>query len=239
MTDITGYIIHLERATARAAHVADLKAVLPCPTEILPAVDAHTLTSQDHARYGDARALRPRYPFALNDTEIAVFLSHRAAWQRIWEGNSIAGLIVEDDVVLDPDLFGQAFGLAGSHVTEDTWIRFPWKPRETPGAVIAEAGGARLFRPRRVALGMQAQIVGRRAAEHLLLETKQFDRPVDTFLQMTWAHKVAPLVVWPSGVRDISAELGGSTLTKRRRGTGARLLSEAKRAWYRAAIALR
>ncbi|MEO1788305.1 MAG: glycosyltransferase family 25 protein [Pseudomonadota bacterium] len=239
MSAITGYIIHLERATARAAHVAELIATLPCPAEIVPAVDADALSPADRARYDTSARLRPRYPFPLAETEIAVFLSHRAAWDRIAGGTSEAGLIIEDDVALEPDTFDRAFDLALAHASDESWIRLPWKPREAPAQMVAEDAPALLFYPRRVALGMQAQIVGRRAAERLLTATERFDRPVDTTLQMTWHTGVTPMVVWPSGIHDISADLGGSTLSKRPRSTSQRLLAEVKRGWYRAALALR
>ncbi|MEM9477104.1 MAG: glycosyltransferase family 25 protein [Pseudomonadota bacterium] len=237
-TTVQGLIIHLARAVERADHVAGLIETFPCPAVALDAVDARTLTPEDRARYTAVSTWRPRYPFPLNDTEIAVFLSHRAAWARIAEGEATAGLIVEDDVELETGVFDRAYALATQYLTEDSWIRLPWKPRETPRSVVAEADGARLFWPRRVALGMQGQIVGRRAARRLLAATETFDRPVDTFLQMTWVTGECPMVVMPAGIWDVSYRMGGTTLTKRKPALAERLSTEAKRAWFRGALAV-
>lgn len=234
---VTGsFIIHLDRATERARQVARLREALPGPVEVVPADDARAAPAEA------SRAVRgplfaPRWPFGLNPTEIAVFLSHRRAWARIVESGFDAGFVVEDDVDLGP-AFGAAWDLALAHADPGAVTRFPWKDRERPGAVIAETGGARLIRPRTVALGMQATLIGRDAAARLLEATETFDRPVDVALQAVWATGVEMRAVRPSGVRDVSAGLGGSTLKKRDRGMS-RLRAELARARYRAAVAVR
>ncbi len=63
---------------------------------------------------------------------------------------------------------------------------------------------------------MQAQLVGKAAARELLDATDVFDRPVDTTLQMTWACLRQISTVWPSGVHEISDEIGGSTIGARK-----------------------
>ncbi len=180
-------------------------------------------------RYRPEAPLDPKYPFHLTDTEIAVFLSHRKAWQAILEAPLRAALILEDDVSLDLALFEPALALATQ--AENGFVRLPQKPRET-GQTLAQSGATRLIHPDEVALGMQAQLVTRDAARRLLAATETFDRPVDVFLQMTWHHGVEVLTVWPAGVTDISHTLGGSTL-KKRKGLGERIAAEVKRALFR------
>ncbi|MEM0947419.1 MAG: glycosyltransferase family 25 protein [Pseudomonadota bacterium] len=232
---IGGLIIHLERAADRAAHVKHMSKWLPVPSEILPAVDAKDPNSKVW-RYEPDLGLDPAYPFPLSDTEVAVFLSHRRAWARIVASGWHAGLILEDDVMLDPDAFPAALRLARDVLGPRRFIRLPMKDREGKGDEVARENGIRAVRPRVVGLNLQASLVDREAAQTLLAATEKFDRPVDTWLQMTWEHDVDILSIWPSGVGEISAVLGGSTQRKRT-GFGARLSAEVARARYRRAIA--
>ena len=51
----------------------------------------------------------PAYPFILNNGEIGCFLSFRKAWQNIVDQNLSAGLIFEDDVSLNLQIFKKSF----------------------------------------------------------------------------------------------------------------------------------
>ncbi|MEM9344554.1 MAG: glycosyltransferase family 25 protein [Pseudomonadota bacterium] len=223
--EVRGFVIHLARAAERARQVARIIETAPVPTRVLDAVDAATA---DLSPYTPDAPLVPRYPFPLSETEIAVFLSHRSAWQAILDEGLDAALIIEDDVAFDPAAFNPAFTAALPFAQNGAYVRLPQKKRESTGEALAPL----IRRPTEVALGMQAQLVGAEAARNLLAATETFDRPVDVLIQMTWIHRADILSAWPSGVSDISATLGGSTL-KKRRGLGARLSAEAQRALFR------
>ena len=235
MADLHGLVIHLERATARAGQVARLIGALPFPGEVLPAVDARAPGGLP-AGHDPALSLEPRYPFPLTDVEVAIFHSHRRAWSRIVEAGWDGALILEDDATLDPEAFPAALEIAREAFAPDRFIRLPIKDREAGGEVVAERGGLRVVRPAVIALNLQAQLVGREAAERLLAASARFDRPVDTWLQMRWVHGVDILSVWPTGVGEASGDLGGST-QKKRRGTLARISAEIARSRYRRRIA--
>ncbi len=206
------------------------------PTEVVSAVDATTEADRFCQHYDSSLGWSPRYPFALSPTEIAVFLSHRKAWARIVEGGFEAGFVAEDDVDLDEDVFPQAFALAMAQLTPGGMIRFPWRDYEAKGDELGVAGAIRLIRPRRVALGMQAQLIHRDAAVRLLDVTKTFDRPVDTVMQMTWKTGVDTLAVVPSGVSENDEDLGGST-QRAQDNKGGWLYTEFARALYRRRVA--
>ncbi len=234
MAGIGSFIIHLKRAEERAAQVAALAEALPDPVETVAAVDGRAGEGGTEV-YDRGLGWKPAYPFPLNDTEIAVFRSHRRAWARIVESRVMAGLVVEDDVEVAAEPFRAAMALAVTHMRPDLVIRLPQKPRET-GAVLAQAGGAKLILPDVAGLGMQATLVGRIAAAKLLRATARFDRPVDVVLQMVWETGVEVHSLWPTGVRDISGALGGSTL-KKRKGLAARARAEWARMRFRRALA--
>jgi len=77
------------------------------------------------------------------------------------------------------------------------------------------------------------QLVGRDAAAALLEATGQFDRPVDTSLQLRLSGKVQILTSYPVCVREISREVGGSTIQKKSKPLREIAEREVKRAWYR------
>jgi GR25 family glycosyltransferase involved in LPS biosynthesis len=210
---------------------------LPVPVHVLEAADGQNPNDSEFSRYSTEPLFGPEYPFEMKSGEIGCFISHRAAWSEIIARGWDAGLILEDDVSIDPKPFQRAFDLALNHVGPMTYTRFPWRQKEAVEACFAEEDDIKLFCPSHVGLGTQAQIVGRGAAERLLALTEQFDRPVDTFLQMTWKTGVEMRVIWPSGVSEISYALGGTTLTKAKRGLNEKIKAELLRTKYRRQIA--
>jgi glycosyl transferase family 25 len=208
---VDAFIIHLERAPARLPQVERLCQQLPIATSIIPAVDGKSLTGQEKAHYKH-HLMRPSYPFPLRLTEIAAFHSHRACWQAIIDQGLDAALILEDDVTLEEPFFSQAFSATLTNMIQGDVVRFAVKASERPRNILSPGPGPRIMVPRSIGLGMQAQIVTREAARILLEKTQKFDRPVDTYLQLRWHHSVRVLTVSPSGVREISAEMGGSLI---------------------------
>ena len=227
---IKALVIHLERANERESQVALLKKHLPCPTIVLNAIDSLSLDDQTIHRFYQKKLYRPYYPFTLSKNEIACFLSHRLAWQKIIDERLDAGFVVEDDVALD-ERFDEVFRFAVENSNCDSFIRFPFRLRET-GKIIAEKDDIKLIRPTETGLGQVAQLVGRNAAKKLLDATGIFDRPVDTSEQLYWKTGVHPEVILPPVVREISAKLGGSTI-KSKHSLFARLYREIARPLYR------
>ncbi|PYE88199.1 glycosyltransferase family 25 protein [Phyllobacterium leguminum] len=231
---IKAFIIHLDRATDRRGQVEKLIAELPIPAEIIDAVDGRRLGQAEIERVYRRHLHKPPYPFRLSINEIACFLSHRKAWQAIVDQNLAAGLVIEDDVALNSD-FADAWNAARAYLEPSQFIRLPFRPGKETGPERFRKEGTRIIEPIPVGLGMVAQLVGRDAAKQLLAVTKQFDRPVDTLMQMSWVTGVNPLSVHPGGVEEVSAHLGGSTL-KQKRSVMHRLSREILRPIYRMRI---
>ena len=70
--------------------------------------------------------------------------------------------------------------------------------------------------------------------QRLLEKTEHFDRPIDVYLQLRWKHGVRISTLWPNGVREISAILGGSLI--KGKSNGDRLRREILRPLYRAKL---
>ncbi|MBB05944.1 MAG: glycosyl transferase family 25 [Pseudooceanicola sp.] len=231
---ITSYIIHLDGSDARLPLVDALMQRLPNP-QVLPAVDGRAMSAEECAECYQPGLLSPRYPFAASPGEIGCFLSHRAAWAKIAASEDVAGLVAEDDVILDPG-FDSALALVTSAARPDRLIRLPMSNKEEVAKVVAERDGVQLFRPRVVGLTAALQVIGRDAAARLLALTERFDRPVDTFQQMTWLTGIETLTISPSPAHTEAAKSGGSTIQSH-----LRLRDELTRSWrrsrYRAAVA--
>jgi GR25 family glycosyltransferase involved in LPS biosynthesis len=235
-THAEAFIIHLARAELRKPQVERLAATLPLPVNILDAVDGMALAEDEANAVYRRHIHRPHYPFALRKAEIGCFLSHRKAWRAIVDGGLDAGLIVEDDVEPDEELFAPALALAMKTIRPGDYIRFPYRSHTDSGAEVAKAGGVALVEPGHVGLGMQMQLVGRQAAAELLKATETFDRPVDTTIQMRWLANVRILAVRPASIRQIGHLLGGTIVQKKSKPLSEILSREIKRAWYRLAL---
>ena len=214
--DVKAFIIHLERATDRRPQVEQLIEQCPLPTEVISAVDATDMSDAEAATLYRPSLHQPGYPFPLRRAEVACFSSHRKCWQTIVENDLDAGLILEDDVELDLTLFEPALQIAMDHLEPDSYVRFPEKRREVAAETIAQSATHKLIVPEVTGVGMIGQVVGKQAAKILLETTRQFDRPVDTLLQMTWLTGVRPISVYPGGITERSAELGGSRIGGRK-----------------------
>lgn len=233
---IQAFVLHLERAAGRRPQVDRLRASLPLPTAVLPAVDGLRMTPAESGAVARSGLHRPHYPFAMSRTEIACFLTHRRAWQAILDRGLDAGLVVEDDAaVVSPD-FKAVLETAIDGLRPDELVRFPHRERHEPGPEVRSRGKVRLVEPRLPALGMVMQLVGREAARRLLDASQAFDRPVDAFVQMQWLHGARILTARPIVIREIGGDLGGSVIHARRRGLLDRVVHEVQRPLIRLAV---
>ncbi len=229
------FIIHLPGDHKRADNVARLLERLP-DAQVVDAVLGREVVATDGFPLRSGDLWRPKYPFALSAGEVGCFLSHRRAWQMIIDQGLDYALIVEDDLAVDPALWADALELVERAATPDCFIRLPAKRREA-GPASDSIGSAELFTPRRIGLQTVAQVVGQNAAHRLLMASETIDRPVDTYLQMHWEHGQKIQTILPNGVSELTQELGGSTIQKKK--TGSKLRREINRAWYRTQVALR
>lgn len=227
---VQGFVIHLKRAVQRRSHVAALKQICPVPIEIIDAVDGATLEEESlRALYQPYDLFKPHYPFKISRGEIGCFLSHRKAWQAILDGGADAGLVFEDDAVLDQFLFPRALQAALGWMGRGDWVEFQTRPMH--GTLIHEVDGFRIMEPRIPPLRLSAQLIGSEAAARMLRVTERFDRPVDTVLQLSGMTGQRVLCIEPSGVQDDTQGAGGTTIQKKQKS----LWHQLRKSWHRAA----
>lgn len=210
------FVVTLRRATARQPQVQKIIRTCPVECEMADAVDGKMLSEVELQRWVRPKMHSPFYPFELNVGEVGCFLSHRGLWQRIVDENWEQTLIVEDDVELE-DGFEQSLAFASEQARPGDYVQFQVRPFSAPHQVMSQQGMSRfaamaLLRPQVIPLRTSAQLVTRDAAAALLAASETIDRPVDAFLQMRWVTGVRVIVMQPSRVREVSAELGGSTI---------------------------
>lgn len=206
------YVIHLKDAPGRWPQVERLAQRLPIACEVVDAVAGARLSEREiDAAY--RRSIHwPPYPFRLSKGEIGCFLSHRLSWQAIVDGGAAGGFVIEDDVEVDMARLPAALDLVRQFASPGDIVRFPNKFRSTAGQVMAAKDGLEIVRENSPGLNMMMQWIGRDAARELLALTETFDRPVDVFVQMRWLHKLPVYALRPVLIREISGQLGGSTI---------------------------
>lgn len=227
-------IIHMSSSTARRENADQLLDVLP-KAQLVEAVDGRDPAQVVGVDVMPGTLLDPHYPFPIGSGEVGCFLSHRKCWQIIAEGASPYALIAEDDLGINPIIWPDVLKLVERHATPNSFIRIPAKQREISLSPIDTQGVVSMFIPRVIGLQTVCQVVGRNAAQGLLAASETLDRPVDTFLQMHWATGQPIRTIMPNGVRELTAETGGSTIQKKTR-ISTKLMREIKRALYRAKV---
>lgn len=235
---VGGFIIHLARAKARRANVEQLQRTLPMPSTVVDAIDGALLSDTEKAAVYRRELHRPHYPFVLSASEIGCFLSHRQAWQALVDSEFDAGFIVEDDIAIDLDRLRAGLRIAQPHCERGTLVRFPFRAGRDRGRTLECDGNVTVIADRHPGLGMQAQLMDRKAASALLQATRVFDRPVDTFVQAHWNHPIRILAVHPSGISEIGEALGGSFIQMRHKSLSERVHRNVARALYRIKLSL-
>lgn len=235
MSNSKAFILHLERARQRRAQVERLCAAAPLQTEIIQAVDGAALADEEIARVYARQIHAPRFYFKLNRAEIGAFLSHRAAWRRIVEDGLDFGVVFEDDAEIDPVQFGRTLAFAKAARSRWDYVLAPAMNRDAAGGRhVSER--VTLNHPNTPPLRALAQFVSANAARCLLAATEKFDRPIDTYLQMSWVTGLELQTFTPSGVLDASTVVGGSTIQRRNKSAQEKLWREVSRPFYRAQI---
>ena len=213
--NVKAFVIHLERAVARRANVEEIIGACPVLAEIQLATDGQCLPSEEIARVYVPGIHCPIYPFRLRAGEVAIFISHRACWQKVLDENLDAALILEDDIRIEPETFADTFRWACEHVEALGYIQFATRPLRTKHRTLRlypAPSASKICEPFVVPLRAHAQIVSAESASRLLASTSRIDRPVDTFLQLRTITGQRVFTMCPSGISEISSGIGGSTI---------------------------
>ena len=236
VSNIKCFIIHLKRANKRRKFVDEIVNNVPMASEIIDAIDGSLLPEKEiNSILSNKKIYNPKYPFNVNLGEIGCFLSHREAWQRIVDQKLEAGLIIEDDVRVNPPIFNKSLNFTLRYIRKYKYIQFQVREPNRRTDIIETENELKILNPLPVHLRTSAQLVSFEAAVELLNKTKKIDRPVDTTLQIFWETKIQCYCVNQSGISDHTLEAGGSTLAHKNHSKH-KILRNIKRLEYRLKI---
>lgn len=164
-------VINLDRSPGRLAHMTTEFARIQVKFERVSAVD------------GMKRPEIAAMSRILSPTEIACFLSHKACWHIIAEGDEAYGAVFEDDTVFTPKA-GPLLADVGWIPADASIIKLETVFKKAVIAMMPSHVGfsfsvARLYG---LHLGAGAYIISRKAARDLLQATGDFNIPVDHVL---------------------------------------------------------
>lgn len=186
------FVLNLARATQRRALMESRLAELGLEGEILPAIEgAHIPPAELPA--GTEPGLSPG--------EIGCYLSHVRFWQTVVERKLPHAMILEDDVILDPQLMEVADEIAALDLPCEAVRLSSIQPvRGLP--VAALSGGRRLILPNKNPSGTQGYLVSLAGARRLLASLSIPKMPIDNALDAYWKQGLAIPVVFPCVVRE-------------------------------------
>ena len=172
------YYINLDRRPDRVAHMADQCSKLNLKIERVSAVDC-----LDPVVVAEAALAPPNHWGRLMNVQTyACLQSHRKVWQQIVASGASHGMVLEDDVLLAPDI--------GIYL-QDSWVPADADlvKLETKGwrvhlarAETPVPGGRHLRRMRSFHYGSGCYVVSAKAASRLLSETAVTGDAVDVIL---------------------------------------------------------
>lgn len=164
----------------------------------------------------------------ISRTEVAVYASHRLAWNRLLESGHAGALVLEDDFRLrDPEKVLRIIDCRSDVLGDgrDIVKLFDFEKRgPNRPAFERQAGGIDLVKWRAPTAGMVAYLISRNGAQKFLARQRVF-RQVDEDTKYFWELGLDIWSVPGNPIGENSGELGGSVVDARREAMKTRSLA--------------
>ena len=216
------YLVNLDRSTARRDRAERELEKESVPFVRFPAIDALDVSDETIAAHlGPCD--EPSFKRALIRAEIACFLSHRAVWREIADGDAEMAFVFEDDVQFVDGAGRVLHEIAGREPEWDILRLHSNKPRRLMDrkALVHGYETGTVLKPPALTIGYA---ITRPAAAQLLKTTQIICRPLDMELKLWWKHGLCTRVISPSicgpnedAQATSTIEPGRATLSKRHR----------------------
>lgn len=232
------YIVNLARSPQRWERIHNHLKGLGLPHKRVEAVDAQAFASHPHEYMP---ALNKTHYFSpLKTSEMACYLSHISALKQFLDNKSLEyAVVLEDDVEFVEDPRPVITKLIDEMHAAGV-VKLYSKRNEHAVRQKRLLGGYCIQTPVRVPLGFQAQLWSRAAAIEFVGKWSQFYRPVDVDMQFKWLYGFSLKLVRPNLVRELSAEVGGSTISpSKSRICWSKVRLEILRPWFRLKLLVR
>jgi GR25 family glycosyltransferase involved in LPS biosynthesis len=142
-------------------------------------------------------------------------------------------LVLEDDVELLETPAG-IIALCNWLGSNDAGVVKLYSKRHVSGRVIAQVNKVGVLLPWRIPLGFPAQLWNRLAAQEFVNKSETFYQAIDVEFQFNWRYDFSVYVVRQNKVREVSDQLGGSTINlKKDTLHWVKLRLEIVRPWFR------
>ncbi|RCL03256.1 MAG: glycosyltransferase [Candidatus Tokpelaia sp. JSC189] len=183
------YVINLDRSSDRLRRVEIFFRKQNLELTRITAVDAQTISDMDY----DILTAKRRWPEPLTRGEVACFLSHRLALQKIAEEEESYSAIFEDDVILSRSahlfLKDSSWIPKGTDIVKiETQHKKVWLG---PSATVGE--GFTIARLKSTHIMAAAYIISKQTAARLTGQMDCIPAPIDHFL-FNFEYGIAPLL---------------------------------------------
>lgn len=200
------YVLNRESEKTRLEHFRIQAGRLRQSYARIDAIHADDVQASPDIELYDEAENTQHYYRALTMSEVATYISHRRAWQRMLDENLDFAIILEDDIVL-----ANSFAYLARTVVqlEQPWhvlkLAEPYARVKSKG--IERCGASTLVQYPHIPLGTSAYIINREGAEAMLSWSKGFYRPLDVDFQWAWQPGVKVRGIRPYPVQ-VSHRLG-------------------------------
>jgi glycosyl transferase family 25 len=191
---MNAYVINLDRAPERWAHMQDAFGGLPFRLVRVPAVEGNAMTLP--IPEFDERKFRRFHGRGTNVYEIACYLSHIKAMRAFLDSGESHAIICEDDLYPKPGLSPVVEALMNISAHWNM-VRLAGLKLGKPLRITDLGGGYSLTLPFHRFKGTGASIIDRKAAEALVRGLLPMWLPYDHALDREWVHGIRALSVAP------------------------------------------
>lgn len=184
------YVVSLISALERRKSVAEQMRQQDLQFEFFDAVDGRNVDEASINQVYDSATNSKRFKRPLSRPEVGCYLSHLALWKTIAQSDQSAAIILEDDLkILEP--LSTVLASLNSLALEDVIIKLD-APVSAPGNGDGQMlqDPFRVYQPRAIAPMTLGYVIGRRAADRMLVIRERFFRPVDNDIKHFWEHQV-------------------------------------------------
>ena len=196
MNRLQTWVINLDRAPERLARIGAQLQRLKLPYTRLAAVDAHALTTEQHASL-DAAAYRRKHGMTPVLGELGCYLSHVQAMHAFLASDALFALILEDDALLHDSLPAVLQGLMNQPNRWDV-AKLSAVHSGTPVPYAVVAPGHQLAVMLSRCTGSSAYLLNRHAAQAYVQGLLPMSLPYDHVFDQGWRFGIKFRLVTPT-----------------------------------------
>ncbi len=192
------FVISLDEAKDRQEHVKQQLDAQGLDFEIFPAFDGRSLNVEDYPAYDRPKRLR-NFGRDMRPGEIGCLLSHRSIYEKMIAENIAAAIVLEDDVIIEPD-FAKVIGSLETCDAPYELVRFLGSEKVAKlkqRKVFDFGNGYSLNRLMTTPGGAHAYLITLSGAKKMYKAMQKNDLPVDTLMGHVWRTGLNAFIVQP------------------------------------------